>query len=152
MHLASISDNLWNIDFGTKSLIASILRHLLQLYWDYPAPYVMDVSNFHATPLTPSFSMKMQIRIGSWVSLFCWGDEWSFEWDHKNRSPVPKQLWHDKDPSLPKGQVHQTKTQFFCSQPPIMVKSPNYRNCPQAEWNNNRTKNAITTRLWSIYG
>ena len=52
MHLASISDNLWNIDFGTKSLIATILRHLLQLYLDYLAPYVMYVSNFYSTPLT----------------------------------------------------------------------------------------------------
>lgn len=57
MHWTSILDNLWNIDFGTKSLIDTLLRH----YY---------VNNFHSTPLTPSFSVKMQIRIGSWVSLF----------------------------------------------------------------------------------
>ena len=44
---------------------------------------------------------------------------WSIGWDHtpppssRKRSPIPLQVWHDKDPSLPKGRKPKHRP-WFC--------------------------------------
>jgi hypothetical protein len=47
---------------------------------------------------------------------------WSFGWDQKNRCPVSKQVWHDKDPFLLKGPERRALTKI-CSLIPAMVMS-----------------------------